>query len=116
MRHLCLLIINLSDSLNPGLRLRRTMPLSTVGERIMLEKMFICGQIYNKILDGWYKYVEPPSLFVGGALIVVGLYVSLRYTHLPIIIYLLFPYITVVFAVVMFDLCYEGWVVIRTSE
>ena len=75
-----------------------------------------CGQVYNKVLDVWYKFVDPSSLLMGGTIIVLGLYVSLRHTELPVLIYYFFPYIATFFAAILFDLCHDGVLVIRASE
>ena len=81
-----------------------------------MERLYISGHIYNTILDVWYKLVVPPSLFDGGVIIVLASYLTMRHTDLPWYMYYWFPYLTVLFSVMMFALCYDGVVVIRSSE
>ena len=81
-----------------------------------LERLYAVGQVYNKVLDAYYKFMVPPAVFGGGAAIVFLSFVTLRHTELPLYIYWLFPYMTISFSVVLFDLCYDGILVIRASE
>ena len=85
-------------------------------DRVKLERLFIVLQVFNKFFDGWYKLVTLPSFFAGGFAVVVALYATIRHTDLPLLLYLLFPYMTVVFTVIMFDVCRDGFVAVRVSE
>ena len=81
-----------------------------------MERCYKSGQVYNKILDLWYSYVVPPSLLVAGTTIVLAAYASIRHTELPLLVYGLFPCVTIGLTVVVFALCYDGILVIRASE
>ena len=81
-----------------------------------LEWLYVCGQVYNTVLDVWYKLVVPPAFFNGGVTIVIASFLTMRYTHLPWYIYIIFPYVAVLFTVILFALCYDGILAMRESE
>ena len=81
-----------------------------------LERLYRIGQVYNHILDTYYKFMVPPALLNAGATIVFSSYVTARHTELPLYIYWMFPYISVSYSLITFDLCYDGILTIRASE
>ena len=94
----------------------RTLPTTNADQGLELERCYKCGQVYNKLLDLWYKFVVPKGFVNAGLAIVMSAYVSIRHTELPPLLYAYFPYSTVVVAVVAFGLCYDGILIIRASE
>ena len=58
----------------------------------------------------------PPAVFGTCAVIVLTSFVAARHTELPLYIYWLFPYIAITYWIILFDLCYDGILVIRASE
>ena len=94
----------------------RTLRVENRFQRLQLEQLYVCGQVYNKILDVWYKLVVPPAFLNGGLAIVLTWYLTIRHTDVPLYIYCLFPYIGALFTFMLFDMCYDGILVIRASE
>ena len=94
----------------------RTLQVENRFQRLQLERLYVCGQVYNKILDVWYKFVVPPAFLNGGFAIVIAWYLTIRHTELPLYIYCVFPYAGILFTVMLFDLCYDGILVMRASE
>ena len=85
-------------------------------EQLKLERLDVVVQIYNKLFDAWYKLVTPPSLFAAGSVTVLCMYATIRNTDLPLLLYLIFPYMTVVITVIMFDICLDGVQAIIAAE
>ena len=93
------------------------MRVDTYAQHLELERLYILGQVYNTILDVWYKFTVPPAFLNGGIAIVFAWYATIRHKdELPLYIYWLFPYIATVFTIILFDLCFDGILVIRASE
>ena len=51
-----------------------------------------------------------------GLAIVLAFYMTIRHTDVPLYIYCMFPYIGALFTVMLFDMCYDGMLVIRAAE
>ena len=94
----------------------RTLQVDTHAEHLELERLYVCGQVYNTVLDIFYKLVVPPSLFKAGSAIVIAWYLTMRHIDMPWYIYSWFPYIGALFTVMTFALCYDGILVTRASE
>ena len=94
----------------------RTLRVATHAEHLEIERLYVCSQVYNAVLDVWYKLVTPLGMFSGGVTIVVACFLTLRHTDVPWYIYFWFPYVAFLFAVTIFDTAYDGIVVIRASE
>ena len=60
--------------------------------------------------------VVPPAFLNAGLTIVLAWYLTIRHTELPLYIYCVFPYAGILFTFMLFDLCYDGILVMRASE
>ena len=96
--------------------LYRTIRVATHAQHLKLERLYICGQVYNTILDVIYKLVSPPGIFNSGLIIVLTWFLTMRHSQVPWYIYMWFPYIAILFTVVLFALCYDGILAIRASK
>ena len=94
----------------------RTLQVDTHAEHLELERLYICGQVYNRILDVFYKVTTPPSQFNAGLTIVLAWYLTMKHTDLPWYIYSMFPYTGVLVFGMLFTLGYDGILTIRASE
>ena len=81
-----------------------------------MERLHTCTEVYNRILDPWYKFIVPSAFLGAGTLVTVALYVSIRHTELPILVYMFFPYLAILVGAVMFSMCWDGIIVLRASE
>ena len=75
-----------------------------------------CLQVYNAVAMNWVKLMIVPSIFNVSSAIIFCLYISIRHTDLPILTYLLFPYLATIILILMFWLGLELVRIIRASE
>ena len=50
----------------------RTIHVATHAQHLEMERLYVCGQVYNTILDIVHKLVVPPGIFNGGLAIVIS--------------------------------------------
>ena len=103
-------------SLDFCLGFHRNLRVRTRIEHLQLERLYILGQIYNAILGVLFNFTAPPTILNCGIAIVFAWYVTMRHTELPLYIYWMFPYIAIVYGLIMFGWCFDEMLVIRASE
>ena len=73
-------------------------------------------ELYNRICFVWVKFAWPPVLFSIAVTIVNATFVSIRYTDLPFIYYMIYPTSAVGLGIIIFLGCYELVITSRDSE
>ena len=73
-------------------------------------------EVYSKIFCAWAKFMIAPSIFMvctGGT---IELYILLRFTNLPLYIYVAVIQMVIAFVVSLFAISYEGVCVISSAD
>ena len=73
-----------------------------MGSRQKLESMYVQLELFNRIFQVWIRFFFPTWLLGYATCVVIALFVAIRYTELPFILYIVFPYSAGSVAVLMF--------------
>lgn len=57
----------------------------------------------------------PPTIFSVSVGITVATFVSIRFTELPLLVYIFFPFTAFTIIFVTFGMCYDAVLIVRTS-
>ena len=84
--------------------------------RTVVEQLYICLQHHLRVYTMWVKFELPSTLLSVSAAVIVAAFVFIRYTDLPLILYIIYPNTTVNLMIMIFWLCYDGIRITRQSE
>ena len=84
--------------------------------RAKLERLYICTELYNRICFVWVKFMVLFTIFSVSLAVIWGTFVSIRYTMLPLYVYIVFPNTAVTFMLIIFWASYDVVVLTRDSE
>jgi len=88
----------------------------SVRSRRRVERMYVELELFNRIVQEWIRYYFPTWLLGLSAAVIVATFLSIRYTEVPLMIYILFPYYASNIMLVIFWQSYDMLRVIRASE
>ena len=84
--------------------------------RAFVERLYICLQHHFRVYSIWIKFEMPPLLSSISVAVIVAAFVSIRYTDLPLVLYLVYPNTACNLMFMVFWLCYDIVRIVRASE
>lgn len=78
--------------------------------------MYVQLELFHRIGQVWIRFYFPPWLLSLSSTVIVTMFVTLRYTELPLIFYVFFPYTAVTLMILIFWQSYDMFRAIRASE
>ena len=84
--------------------------------RRRLEKMYVQLETFNRIGQVWVRFYFPPFLVAASCAVILTSFVTIRYTELPLIVYVIFPYTAIIVMIIIFWQSYDMLRIIRASE
>ena len=94
----------------------RKVPITDAGKWEDVEFLYRCMKLYNGVCMSWAEQILPLVLFSVCSAITVLLYVTVRPSGLPLIIYIWFPFVAFAGMFVVSWLVYDAVMVRRASE
>ena len=92
------------------------MKVYNVESRAKLEMMYIQLELFNRIFQEWLHYMIP-STFIGTAtFIIVATFTSIRYTHVPLVIKILFLGTAFFLMLIIFWMSRDAVGIVRDSD
>ena len=88
----------------------------SVDDREEMERLYICLELYFRILQTWIRLMLPPTIFAPSCAIIIAVFVSIRFTSLPFILYQFFPASAVIIMGLLFWVIYQMELAQRGSE
>ena len=83
--------------------------------RAVLERMYIYLEHQLRLYTVWIKLELPPTMLAVAIAITISAFVSICYTDLPPIIYLVYPNTAFTLMLMIFWICYDGVRIMRAS-
>ena len=87
-----------------------------VEDREEVERLYICLELYFRILQTWVRLMLPTIIFPPSCAIIIAVFVSIRFTSLPYILYQFFPSTAVTIVGLLFWFIYQMELVQKGSE
>lgn len=84
--------------------------------RRRLEQMYVQLELFNRIAQVWIRFYFPPWLLAVSTGVIIAVFVSIRYTELPFLFYILFPYAGLNIMMLIIWQSYDMLHTIRASE
>ena len=84
--------------------------------RAILERLYICLQHHFRVYRIWIKFEMPPLLSSVSVAVIVAAFVSIHYTELPMILYLVYPNTAFNLMFMVFWLSYDIVRIVRASD
>ena len=84
--------------------------------RAQVERLYICYELYSRVCNVWLKFMLPPTIFSVSLTIIVTSFVSIRYTELPFLFYILFPITAFTLMLIILWISYDAVCITRDSE
>ena len=84
--------------------------------RALVERLYRYLQHHNRVVQVWVKFMLPPTISSVSVAVIVSTFVSIRFTELPLVFYVIFPYTAFTLMLVLFWACYDIVRLIRASE
>ena len=84
--------------------------------RAVVERLYICLQYHFRVYIVWIKFQLPPTILSVSVAVIITAFVSIRYTDLPLILYIFYPNTASNIMLIVFWLCYDGVRLVRASE
>ena len=84
--------------------------------RAVVEKLYICQELFNNICHPWFKFILPLEVFSLSSGVIITAFISIRYTQLPIYYHFFFANTAISLIVIMFWSCYDFLQITRDSE
>ena len=83
---------------------------------MVMEKMYLNLTLFNRVVHVWIRLALPLVLLALSITVIITLFISIRYTQLPLVYYLniLFVGLTVTFMI--FRVCYDMAQILRATE
>ena len=85
-------------------------------KRKKAERLYICITLFNRVFRVWCRFMIVPTLIGCTLCIIYTLYLTIRYTELPLLLYVWCPLTGVTILLVIFWLTYDVVLVKRTAE
>ena len=85
-------------------------------KRKKAERLYNCIQLFNRVFRVWCRLMIVPALIGMTVCVIFTLYVTIRYTELPLLLYMWCPTTGVTVLLVIFWASYDVVLVKRTSE
>ena len=95
---------------------RRMHIIPDMESRVLVERLYSYLLHHNRVVQTWMKFMLPPTLSAVSVAVIVSTFVSIRYTDLPLLLYIIFPYTAFTLMLVIFWMCYDTVLVVRASE
>ena len=96
--------------------LSRQFSIHNLDQREQLERLYICLEVYFRTLQVWIRLMLPPTIFAPSCAIIIAVFVSIRFTSLPFILYQFFPSTAVTIPFLLFWIIFEMELTTRGSE
>ena len=85
--------------------------------RAVLERLYNYLQHHHRVVQNWIKLMVPAAILGASLGVIVTTFVSIRYTELPLIFYVFFPYTAFNLMFAIFWVCYDVvHIIVRASE
>ena len=84
--------------------------------RAVVERLYNCLQCHFRVYRIWVKFHFPPHVLSISVAVIITTFVSIRYTDLPLILYIFYPNTAFNLMLIIFWLCYDTVRVVRASE
>ena len=84
--------------------------------RAKVEKMYLQLTLFNRVVHVWLRLVLPPAVFAISSTVIITLFVTIRYTQLPLMFYIIFPYVGLTVIFMMFWQFYDVIRILRAAE
>ena len=84
--------------------------------RAVVERLYIFLQYQFRVYTTWLKFQLPPTILSVSVAVIITAFVSIRYTDLPLILYIFYPNTAFNLMLIVFWLCYDCVRVTRASE
>ena len=94
----------------------RRIRLVDLESRGLVERMYYYVLHHNRVVQTWLKFMLPPTLSGVSLTVIITAFVAIRYTELPLIFYVFYPYTAFTLMFVIFWMCYDTVLVVRASE
>ena len=94
----------------------RNVDVRSLGSRQRLEQMYVQLEVFNRIGQVWIRFYFPPWLVTLATTVIIAAFFTIRFTQLPLFLYVFFPYIAVILMTLIFWQSYDMFCAIRTSE
>ena len=94
----------------------RRVPIVDMQSRALVERMYSYLLHHNRVVQIWFRFMLPPTVSSVSLGVIITTFVSIRYTELPLIFYVFYPYTAFTLMFVIFWVCYDTVLVVRASE
>ena len=94
----------------------RRVQITSLEQREKVEHMYICLELFNRICFPWIRFSWPLIIFSLSLGVIITAFVSIRFTSIPIYLYMIFPTTATILMAIMFWNLYDLLIVIRDSE
>ena len=84
--------------------------------RTKVERLYICNELYHRICFAWGKFMLPFTLISVSLTVIWGTFVAIRYTMLPLYLYVVFPNTAVTLMLIILWVGYDLTAFTRDSE
>ena len=84
--------------------------------RRRLEQMYVKLELFHRIGQVWIRFYFPPFLVALSTSVIQAAVVTIRYTELPLIVYILYPFSAITLMLIIFWQSYDMLRIIRASE
>lgn len=94
----------------------RGITLRSLTSRRRVERMYVQLELFDRIAQVWIRYYFPTWLLAMSCGVILGVFSTIRCTELPLMIYVLFPYVAWTILLLIFWQSHDMISVIRGSE
>ena len=94
----------------------RLLPIQDIESREHVELLYIHMELFNKIFQIWVRSMLPLSLLSASCAILIQLYITIRHTDIPLIVYAVMPTSASITMVIIFIVSYDIVLVMRSAE
>ena len=84
--------------------------------RAVVERLYNYVQCHTRIAQNWMKFMLPPTISSVSTAVIVATFVSIRYTELPLFLYIFYPNTAFNLMFIIFWMCYDAVLLVRASE
>ena len=84
--------------------------------RAVVDRLYVCLQHHFRVYSVWVKFQLPPTLLSESIPVIDAAFVSIRYTDLPLILYMVYPNTACNLMIIVFWLCYDSFRIARASD
>ena len=84
--------------------------------RAVVERLYICLVHHFRVYSVWFKFQGPPTILSVSVAVIITAFVSIRYTDLPLILYIFYPNTAFNLMLIVFWLFYDTVRIVRASD